>query len=120
MRRCFVIFLILLFPLNAFALSMSVAQLHQPDAAAAGTFAAHADGVAFAIASDDAQDGGIGSGTDCDIDPDEPPSGADVHYIVGQATCLRCARPPVARTAPHDAAPRCHSPQPPVKPPRSA
>lgn len=103
MRRILVIFLILLFPLNVLALSMSVS-MAQPDGAHA-----HA---------------GVTSGADFqgdpDIDPDEPPSVADLHDLVNQDGCLyqsdRGAAALPARAAP----PYCLSLPPPDKPPRLA
>lgn len=112
MRRALVIFLVLLFPLNVFALSMSVAQLHlDPASARIGAPAALAD-----IDLDDALD----CETSCDIDPDEPPSGAELHYIVGRQGTPPCADRPARVVPPHDADPRCHTIPPPVKPPRAA
>jgi len=117
MRRVLVIFLVLLFPLNVFALSMSAATLAQPAGAKAHVHA-------LAAAADDGAGSDAGSdsgGNDPnDIDPDEPPSGADLHYIVGQAGCLQFAGLAGAAVALHDAAPRCHAVPPPIKPPRAA
>ncbi len=98
MRRFFVIFLILLFPLNVFALSMSVA-------------GAQADNAALVI-----EDSAKGD-TRGDIDPDEPPSSADLHDIVNHEPSLRLAAWPAGALPPHDAAPHSHSSPPPIKPP---
>lgn len=120
LRRVLVIFLALLFPLNVFALSMSAATLVQPAGAKAHVHA-------MAAVADDGAGGDAGSDTGGndpkdpnDIDPDEPPSGADLHYIVGQAGSLQFAGLAGSAAALHDAAPRCHSVPPPVKPPRAA
>lgn len=105
MRRAFVLFLILLFPLNVFALSMSVATLgQQAPAALAGA----------------GQDGAFDCDNACDIDPDEPPSGAQLHYIVDRDRPAPFAGPRRAGRALHDAAPDCRAIPPPVKPPRAA
>jgi hypothetical protein len=117
LRRALVVFLILLFPLNVFALSMSAATLVHP----AGTHE-RVDAAAAQAAGADLDDGfaGDGSGDPGDIDPDEPPAGADLHYIVGHAGGLHVAGLSRAAAALHDAAPRCHAVAPPVKPPRAA
>lgn len=107
MRRLLVIFLILLFPLNVLALSMSVS-LAQPDDAVAHAAVAAPAGDAFAGDSNP------------DIDSDEPPSVADLHDLVNQERCLHLAGSGTGAVAPHDAAPTCHSFPPPVKPPRLA
>jgi len=127
MRRVLVIFLVLLFPLNVFALSLSVATMGVATMPAAA-LAQAADAkdrvhVPAALAdAGDASDGDIGAndGDPGDIDPDEPPAGADLHYIVGHAGGLHLAGLSGASSALHDAAPRCHSVAPPVKPPRAA
>ncbi|RYE96707.1 MAG: hypothetical protein EOO78_20755 [Oxalobacteraceae bacterium] len=130
MRRVLVLFLVLLFPLNVFALSLSVSTMHvctmrvASMPAAAPTQAADAKDrvhVPAALADPgDVPDGDPGTGDPGDIDPDEPPAGADIHYIVGQAGCLHIAGLSSTPPAPHDAAPRCHAVAPPVKPPRAA
>ena len=103
MRRLFVIFLILLFPLNVFALSMSVSGAQQGDAVVlaleAGTLTGESHG---------------------DLDPDEPPSVADLHDIVNHEPSLRLATWPAGALPPHDAAPHSHSLPPPLKPPCAA
>ena len=114
MRRVLVIFLILLFPLNVFALSLSAASPWQ-----------HADAKAQAHAALAAagQDDGDGCPGDCDvdldIDPDEPPSAGDVHYIVGHGASLQFTCLPSCAVPLHDAPPYCHALPPPVKPPRA-
>ncbi|WP_323144968.1 hypothetical protein [Massilia phyllosphaerae] len=122
MRRVLVIFLVLLFPLNVLALSLSVATMHvatMPAAvlaqAADANDRVHVPAALAGDVADDDDDAGPG-----DIDPDEPPAGADIHYIVGHAGCLHIAGLSSASPALHDAAPRCHSVPPPVKPPRAA
>lgn len=107
MRRALVIFLILLFPLNVFALSMSAASpWPQGEAKVQAAFAD--------LGQDD------GADVDLDIDPDEPPSASDFHYIVGDGAVLQFTCLP-SRAAPlHDAPPYCHAIPPPIKPPRAA
>ncbi|MCD2518089.1 hypothetical protein LQ564_17405 [Massilia sp. G4R7] len=99
MRRFFVIFLILLFPLNVFALSMSASGAQQGDAAA--------------LVIEDSSKGEARG----DVDPDEPPSVADLHDIVNHESSLRLAAWPAGALPPHDAAPHSHSSPPPLKPP---
>jgi hypothetical protein len=118
MRRAFVIFLILLFPFNVFALSMS--------AALAGSAGSAVQTAAMAAMADTAMadDGGPSADADgaCDIDPDpdEPPSGAELHYIVGHEGWPALDGRAAAVTGPHDAAPHSHAIAPPVRPPRQA
>lgn len=101
MRRAFVIFLILLFPLNVFALSMSVASMQQAGAS-----------VHAAVTPDAVDMPAIG-----DIDADEPPAGHDFHDSVSEA-----GRPPPAvlpdrLRLPHPPLRRGLAPVPPIKPP---
>jgi hypothetical protein len=110
MRRAFVIFLILLFPFNVFALSLSAALAGQAGSALQMADTAMADGGGDSTDADGA--------CDIDPDPDEPPSGAELHYIVGQGGLLAFDSRATAATAPHDAAPHSHAVAPPVKPPR--
>jgi len=100
MRRLFVIFLILLFPLNVLALSVSASCAQQGEA------------VVLAL------EAGAGNGDSRgDVDPDEPPSVADLHDIVNHEPSLRLAGWPAGALAPHDAEPHSHSLPPPLKPP---
>lgn len=105
MRRILVIFLILLFPLNALALSMSVSTA-QPDGACAHACAAGADAFKGNAAPD--------------IDPDEPPSVADLHDLVHQDGHLNLAGLGAAAPPAHAAPPYCFTLPPPDKPPRRA
>lgn len=113
MRRLLVIFLILLFPLNVVALSMSVA-LAQP-----GGGAGHATLAASAEVSPAAADT-FDCDVQCDIDPDEPPSVADLHDLVHQDGSPNLAGLGARAVPPRDAARHCHSLPPPIKPPRLA
>ncbi|MFC5461794.1 hypothetical protein [Massilia niabensis] len=106
MRRAFVIFLILLFPLNVFALSMSVSSMQQagvmePVNPAPG---------AVADAAPDFQSIG-------DIDPDEPPTGTDFHDSVHKEGRLQLAALPDRSVAARQPSPRGLEPHPPIKPP---
>lgn len=105
MRRILVIFLILLFPLNVLALSMSVS-LVQHDGASA-----HAG-----VVSGDAFEGD----TQADIDPDEPPAAAELHDFMNHDGCLQFAALGAPAVPPHSAAACCLSLPPPDKPPRLA
>ncbi|SFD05224.1 hypothetical protein [Massilia yuzhufengensis] len=107
MRRLLVILLVLLFPLNVFALSMSASLMQDgPVASTVDAATVQADsGSACALA--------------CDLDPDEPPGHQDLHDIVYVEGSLRPAGPPDRAALGHEARSRCHSLPPPVKPPRA-
>lgn len=102
MRRLLVIFLILLFPLNVLALSVSASMAHQGQ-----------DGAAALVVEAKASAGEVLG----DVDPDEPPSMADLHDILHHEPSLRLAGPPARVVPPHDAARYSHSLPPPLKPP---
>jgi len=108
MRRFFVIFLILLFPLNVLALSLSVAAA-RPHLVQSDVSSLASDASAFA--------GLVDVDTTADIDPDEPPA-MDLHDIVNHETVLQLAALPGRLARCHDARRHCHSLPPPVKPPR--
>lgn len=112
MRRVFVIFLILLFPLNVFALSHSMATAG-PGAA---PFLAASEGQAYSATS--AAD--IGIDTASELDPDEPPAGMDLHDIVDLDPGLRLAALREAGAAPRTARRPWHALCPPLRPPRAA
>lgn len=119
MRRFFVIFLILLFPLNVLALSLSVAT--------AGTGTAIAQAEPGASASVDAAcldaaspDTGLDIATTSDLDPDEPPAGMDLHDIVDLRPGLPLASLRDAGASPQEARRPWHAPTPPLRPPRTA
>ena len=109
MRRILVIFLILLFPLNVFALSLSVSTAQQ------GGATKHATTVLSADAGADADAEARG-----DVDPDEPPSVADLHDLVNQERALHLAGPCAGAAPPLHTARDGLSLPPPVKPPRLA
>jgi len=104
MRRVFVIFLILLFPLNVFALSMSVASDRHAAAVEQVMPAALAD-----------------AGTDQpslgELDPDEPPSGMDYHDSVSGEGHLAPPLPPDGSISSHVPFRHGLAPLPPIKPP---
>jgi hypothetical protein len=110
MRRAFVIFLILLFPLNVFALSMSVSSIQQAGA------------VEHVLPSAPADSGGD-AGMDLelaslgDVDPDEPPSGMDHHDSVSGLGQVLPALPSDGLVSPHVPLRHGLAPFPPIKPP---
>jgi hypothetical protein len=110
MRRVFVIFLILLFPLNVSALSMSVASLQLAGMTSHDISSASCD----ALADSDAAPAMESMG---DLDSDEPPAGYDFHDSVDEAWWLQCAMRP-GRLVPAPL-PSRHglAPFPPIKPP---
>ena len=114
MRRLFVIFLALLFPLNVLALSMSVSSMPGTGATErAAMQLLDATAASLDIAGDDAG---------FDIDPDEPPAptGMDFHDTVHGTERVPVAFPPErSATLP---LPSRHGldPLPPIKPPPSA
>lgn len=111
MRRALVIVLVLLFPLNVFALSMS-ASLFQ------AAVAQEPAGMSTASAGDSQPDDGFDCERACDLDPDEPPGHQDLHDIVHLEAALRQAAPADRTATRHDAwRPRLSIP-PPVRPPR--
>jgi len=138
MRRVFVICLILLFPLNVLALSLSAATLQwagapaHADAASAAPATAFATPVVSPIVIDNVIDKVIdnvidnaaddhGAGFDCralcDLDPDEPPSGADFHDSVNKDSRAQFLHPPGWAAAPTAPAHHGRSSAPPTKPP---
>lgn len=114
MRRVFVIFLILLFPLNVLALSMSASSMQQASVAAPSACAQAAAGDFLAdSASTGPSDGQAGG----DIDPDEPPSSGDFHEPVDQHGGLRLPLPPAGPLAPYAPPLHDHPSFAPIKPP---
>jgi hypothetical protein len=113
MRRAFVIFLILLFPLNVFALSMSVSSIRQANAIE-HVMASPADS-----GSESGSEWGSGAGQPAlgDLDPDEPPSGMDFHDSVYGEGQLAPALPHDGSVSPHVPLWQGLAPFPPVKPP---
>lgn len=122
MRRVLVIFLILLYPLNVLALSTALVQhghateraFVQPAQPGESPGADLDAGLAADLSTALDCDAG------CDIDPDEPPPGADLHSIFGRTHCLRPAGLWGIAAPPHDAALQRRAVPPPVKPPRLA
>ena len=109
MRRVLVIFLILLFPLNVLALSLSVSTAGGAEAALAAPSMPGADAVP-----------GADIASSADLDPDEPPPGMDLHDIVNIEAGLRLATLQDAAAPPRDARRPCHAISPPLRPPRAA
>ena len=107
MRRLLVILLILLFPLNVLALSISVSAT-QPEGASIQ--------ISTTTAAGDAFEGDASS----DIDPDEPPTVAEPHDFMNLDGRPHLAGHGAAARAPQAAAPFCLSLSPPDKPPRLA
>jgi hypothetical protein len=105
MRRAFVIFLILLFPLNVFALSMSVSSIQQANAIEHIMTPAPAD-------AGSELDQPLG-----DLDPDEPPSGMDFHDTVNGAGQVQSPLAPDGSVSFQVLARRGLAPFPPIKPP---
>lgn len=114
MRRVLVIVLILLFPLNVFALSMSASLLQAATASAPEP--AHAPSPA--LFTDLQADQALACALACDVDPDEPPGHQDLHDIVYVETAPRLAGPASPTAPSHDASRPFDSPAPPIKPPR--
>lgn len=107
MRRALVIFLILLFPLNVLALSMSVSAIGQAGATEHVNPAPAADAVADATGHQS-----IG-----DLDPDEPPGGTDFHDLVHEEGRVQPAALPDSSIASRLPSRRGREPFPPIKPP---
>lgn len=107
MRRLLVILLILLFPLNVLALSMSVSAT-QSDGASVQ--------VGPMVAAGDAYEGNASP----DIDPDEPPTVAEPHDFMNLDGRLHLAGLRAAVRTPQAAPPYRLSLPPPDKPPRLA
>jgi len=122
MRRLFVICLILLLPLNMFGLAMAASALQPAEASEPATSQHHtvhgAAKVAEAISATYLS-AVFDCDFSCDIDPDEPPAGADIHDTVNEEVGLRLALlagrvlPPGASLRPS------HSSAPLLKPPRA-
>jgi hypothetical protein len=101
MRRVFVLFLILLFPLNVLALSTSVASLqHTPVTHEASAFTNTVDLQTLG-----------------DPDSDEPPAGYDFHDSMNEEGRLQAAVLPGRLVIPPSPARRGLAPFPPIKPP---
>lgn len=115
MRRLFVICLILLYPLNVLALSMSVASLQT---------GATEHALPAALSGEAAADLQLAAALDCkltcDVDPDEPPSGTDFHDTVNEDGEPQLAAMPLRTLAPFTPVRHRLSPYPPIKPPPMA
>jgi hypothetical protein len=92
MRRVFVICLILLLPLNMFALAMAASAMLPPEPSQRVTTSEPLVQLASAPVFADAYlPDNYDCQSSCDIDPDEPPAGADVHDAVNEELSLRLA-----------------------------
>lgn len=112
MRRLFVIFLILLFPLNVLALSLSASSM-QADGVHTASTASTASAVSVPAAPGDSLAGQAGG----DIDPDEPPASGDFHESVDEHSRLRVSVLPAWSMAPYARPLHDHPSFAPVKPP---
>jgi len=108
MRRAFVIFLILLFPLNVSALSMSVASM-QPAEVSHHVHAQAADDSFFSSIFDAASSG--------DLDADEPPAVFDLHDTVNEDDILSLVLHGARQSSTHVLLPRAQLSTAPLKPP---
>jgi len=108
MRRLFVIWLILLFPLNVLAMSISVASFEhgQPEHVAPAASAADS----FFSSLFDNQPVG-------DLDSDEPPAVADLHDQVNEEDLSQLILPPHVARASGMPLRHAQSASPPLKPP---
>jgi hypothetical protein len=92
MRRVFVICLILLLPLNMFALAMAASAMLPPEPMQRAVTSEPLVGLTSAPVFADAYlPDNYDCQASCDIDPDEPPAGADVHDAVNEDLSLRLA-----------------------------
>lgn len=92
MRRVFVICLILLLPLNMFALAMAASAMLPPEPSQRAVTSEPLVQLAAAPVFADAYlPDYYDCQSSCDIDPDEPPAGADVHDAVNENLSLRLA-----------------------------
>ena len=112
MRRLFVIWLILLFPLNVLAMSMSVAAFEHVDHGQQQSHFEPAAPVADTLFSHlfDTQSGG-------DLDSDEPPAVADLHDQVNEEDQLQLVLLPGRAIAASAPLRHAQSAFPPLKPP---
>jgi hypothetical protein len=108
MRRAFVIFLILLFPLNVFALSMSVSSVSSIQ---------QANAIEHLMTSAPADAGSELDQPLGDLDPDEPPSGMDFHDTVNDEGQVQSLLAPDGSVSSQVPARRGVAPLPPIKPP---
>ena len=127
MRRFLVICLTLLLPRNMFALAMAASAMQPagatehvtPSEVLIHTAALETD-AAVPLFADAYLPGPYDCQAGCDIDPDEPPAGADVHDSVYEDVGLQVGCSPGGAIAPA-APPRAnHASFPPLKPPRMA
>ncbi|MEW7847600.1 hypothetical protein AB2N08_02765 [Massilia aurea] len=119
MRRVFVICLILLLPLNMFALAMAASAMLPADASQRALATEPLVQVAPApVFADSYLPDNYNCQASCDIDPDEPPAGADVHDSVNEDLALRLGDSRSGVLAPPSLSRPSHSWHPLLKPPR--
>lgn len=111
MRRALVIFLVLLFPLNVLALSLSVSTAEARHAPQATSTPPASDALFGAVLDID---------TTSDLDSDEPPPGIDLHDILDVEAGLRLAALEEDAAPLHAVPRRRHATAPPLRPPRAA
>jgi len=120
MRRFFVACLILLLPLNMFALAMTASLMLPADAShrviASEPLAQSAQVPVFA---DSYLPDNFNCQTSCDIDPDEPPTGHDVHDYVNADFGMRFADVTDDAVAPSASSRPSYLRHPLLKPPRA-
>ena len=120
MRRLFVICLILLLPLNMFALAMAASAMLPPEPAQRVIASEPLVGLTSAPVFADAYlPDNYDCQSSCDIDPDEPPAGADVHDTINDELSLRLADVRGGALAPPSLSHPSQSWHPLLKPPRA-
>jgi hypothetical protein len=120
MRRVFVICLILLLPLNMFALAMAASAMLPPEPMQSAVTSEPLVGLTSAPVFADAYlPDNYDCQASCDIDPDEPPAGADVHDAVNEDLSLRLANVRGGVPAPPSLSHPSQSWHPLLKPPRA-
>jgi hypothetical protein len=111
MRRALVIFLILLFPLNVFALSISAAPVQQ-----SVVETEHVNSSKPAMA-DSYSTGAADWESKGDLDADEPPASSDFHDSMNERIRLRFPVLPARAILPYAPSVYIHPSFPPIKPP---
>ena len=119
MRRVFVICLILLLPLNMFALAMAASAMLPPERAQHVIASEPLVLTTAPVFADAYLPDNYDCQASCDIDPDEPPAGADVHDAVNAELSLRLADVRGGALAPPSLSHPSQSWHPLLKPPRA-
>ena len=118
MRRVFVICLILLLPLNMFALAMAASAMLPPEPAQRVIASEPLVLTTAPVFADAYLPDNYDCQASCDIDPDEPPAGADVHDTINEEISLRLADVRGGVPAPPSLSHPSQSWHPLLKPPR--